>query len=165
MEHYKIFFHSTEFAVVGGRVVGSFCFVDDFPVKPVGDLLLFQLPNVSAQPGPRLVFVWVTGFVVLDILIVPLNSIFKRGRGQPSVGGSAVVIQSCNLCSINNIGDGTPPREWALVSESRLAIASLLWSSPILSIQDQFVVTGKFSTHILHCAVGHLDGVGVDDGR
>ena len=92
MEHNKIFFHSTELAVVGGWVVGSFCLSDDLPVQPVGDLLLVQLPDVSAQPGPRLVSVWVTGFVVLDILIVPLNSTFKRGRGQPSVGGSAVVV-------------------------------------------------------------------------
>ena len=47
---------------------------------------------MSAQPGPRLVLVWVTGVVVLDILIVPLYSTFKRGRGQPSVGGSGVVV-------------------------------------------------------------------------
>ena len=47
---------------------------------------------MSAQPGPGLVLVRVTGVVVLDILMVPLYSAFKRGRGQPSVGGSGVVV-------------------------------------------------------------------------
>ena len=56
---------------------------------------------MSAQPGPGLVIVWVTGIVFLDILIVPLYSTFKRGQGQPSVGDSAVVVLSRNLVSLN----------------------------------------------------------------